>query len=178
MRLFAAIDIPDALRQSLKPLLEESLPGVKWTPLANLHLTLRFIGETECQGLAGLREALGELRMASFPLRPQGLGVFPTPARPRILWLGFQADARLFDLQMSIERSLQARGLPPEPKAFAPHLTLGRCKFPAPREVGAFLAKHRDFAGESFEVREFHLYSSTPSPKSSIYRIEQSYPLL
>ncbi|HKY63329.1 MAG TPA: RNA 2',3'-cyclic phosphodiesterase [bacterium] len=177
MRLFTAIDIPDSLRQRLTPLLEESLPGVKWTPLENLHLTLRFIGETDCQGFAALREALGELRPEAFRLQPQGLGVFPTPMRPRILWLGFRNETRLLDLQKAIEKTLLGLGLPPEPKAFSPHLTLGRCKFPAPREVGAFLAKHRAFQAETFEVREFHLYSSTPSPKSSIYRIEQSYPL-
>ncbi|HEX5033713.1 MAG TPA: RNA 2',3'-cyclic phosphodiesterase, partial [bacterium] len=143
-----------------------------------LHLTLRFIGESDCQGFAALREALGDLQGEAFQLQPQGLGVFPTPMRPRILWLGFRSEGRLLDLQKSIEKSLQRLGLPPENKPFSPHLTLGRCKFPAPREVGAFLARHRDFQAESFEVREFRLYSSTPSPRSSIYRIEQSYPLV
>lgn len=178
MRLFTAIDIPDSLRKALNPLLQESLPGLRWTSPENLHLTLRFIGEADCQSFSGIRDALAELHFPSFSLQPRGLGVFPTPMRPRILWLGLQGDARLSNLQGGIEQALQSLGLPAESQAFAPHLTLGRCKFPAPREVGAFLAKHRDFAAEAFEVREFHLYSSTLSPKSSVYRRESSYPLL
>lgn len=178
MRLFTAIDIPDSLRRDLSPLLQESLPGVRWTAPESLHLTLRFIGESDCQAFAGLREALQELRFPAFPLRPQGLGVFPSLMRPRIIWLGLQAEAPLFDLQKGIEAALQAAGLEPETKPFVPHLTLGRCKFPAPREVGAFLAKHRDFSAERFEVGEFHLYSSHQSPKGSVYRREDSFPLL
>ncbi|HKX12732.1 MAG TPA: RNA 2',3'-cyclic phosphodiesterase [bacterium] len=175
MRLFTAIDIPDSLRQGLGPLLRESLPGVRWTAAESLHLTLRFIGESDGQAFANLREALRQLRFPAFRLRPQGVGVFPTPTRPRVIWLGLQAEAPLFDLQKGIEVALQAAGLKPEIKPFVPHLTLGRCKFPAPREVGAFLAKHRDFSAESFEVGEFHLYSSHQSPKGSVYRREASY---
>lgn len=178
MRLFTAIDLPDSLRSVLKPLLQEKLPGVHWTPSENLHLTLRFIGDSDCLAFASLRDALAELQFPAFPLRPQGLGVFPTPMRPRIIWLGLQADVRLSELQAGIETSLRKLGLPPENKPFLPHLTLGRCKFPAPREVGAFLAKHRELSLPSFEVREFHLYSSLLSPKSAVYRREASYSLL
>jgi len=178
MRLFTAIDIPDALRQALQPLLQESLPGVKWTAPGQIHLSLRFIGEADCQAFANIREAFAELSLPSFTLRPQGLGVFPTPMRPRIVWLGLQADPRLFELQRGIENSLRRLGLKPETKPFVPHITLGRCKFPAPREVGAFLSKHGDFGAESFEVREFHLYSSLLSPRGSTYRREFSYLLL
>ena len=177
MRLFTAIDISEDLRQALAPLCQESLPGLKWTVPEQLHLTLRFIGETDCQGFATIREALGEVRVPSFSLRPQGLGVFPTAMRPRILWLGLQGGSELFELQSGIEKALRSIGLKAETKAFVPHLTLGRCKFPAPREVGAFLAKHRDFTAASFEVREFHLYSSSLSPRGSTYRRESSYPL-
>lgn len=177
MRLFTAIDIPDSLREALSPFREESVPGVKWTPADQLHLTLRFIGETDCQGFATIREALSGLGRPAFELLPQSLGVFPTPMRPRILWLGFQSNPVLLELQSDIEQALRSIGLKAETKPFAAHLTLGRCKFPAPREIGAFLTKHRDFSAPSFEVREFRLYSSELSPRGSIYRSEQRYPL-
>ena len=97
----------------------------------NLHLTLRFLGETDdaqrARVHAGLAAATAE--QASLRLAVNGLGCFPNFRRPNIVWLGFQGDVRrLGQLQTQIEAAVQAAGFAAEARAFSPHLTIGRAQ--------------------------------------------------
>ena len=84
-RLFVAIDVPETVRAELAGL-AEPLEGVVWTRPEQLHLTLRFIGETEKR--EGLEAALERVRVEPFILPVGGIGVFPHRGPAKVLWAG------------------------------------------------------------------------------------------
>lgn len=177
MRLFVALDFPLSLREALAPLFREKIPGAKWASPEQLHLTLRFLGECPEATFEALRSGLREIAVPPFTLALQGVGTFPNPERPRVLWAGLEAGPELYALQNQIEALAQDLGFSPETKPFSPHLTLARLKFPAPAETARYLMKFRGLRSPAFQVEEFHLYSSRLSPNGAEHRKEASFPL-
>ncbi len=143
MRLFVALNFPDALRDGVwraaTPLRERGFP-VKWVRPDGVHLTVKFLGDVEDAREGELRAALGRAVAGAraLPLTVSGFGVFPDWSRPRVFWAGVEPDPALELFQDSVEREFAPLGFPTEARAFRPHLTLGR----AARD-----ARPRDFAG-------------------------------
>ncbi len=150
LRTFVAIDLPPALHHAVaaeQTRLQRHLTPtglarrLAWSPTGNLHLTLRFLGDTE----PGQRRALIDaLRTAAtgwqpFRLTVAGVGGFPNLHRPRVLWLGMDGDlAALTALQGTVETLVQGVGFAAEGKSFSPHLTLARSRRDAtPRDLAA-----------------------------------------
>ncbi len=131
MRVFFAIPLPDpvldAIAEALRPL-RGLAPGVSWTRRSNLHLTLRFCGEVEEATAEALADAAAPWvrRMPPPPVRLVGGGAFPDVRRPRVLWIG--VESALEPLAGAIERAVRNVGLPPEPRGYVPHLTVGRVR--------------------------------------------------
>jgi 2'-5' RNA ligase len=133
MRLFAAVPIPDPARGQILDLLGDLRRGdwpVRWVHEEGLHMTLKFFGEVAPERLDVITEAI---RFAADGAGPQSLalgelGAFPSRSRPRILWVGVQAQPSLELLQDRIERGSEAIGFPPEGTPFQPHVTLGRVR--------------------------------------------------
>src|SRR5271169_1349618 len=126
LRLFVGIGFPPELKLRLS-LLCSGLPGAKWVDPGNFHLTLRFIGEVGEDVAADVDEALVTLKARRFALQLAGVGVFGN-GKPRQLWVGAERDPALASLQGKIELALIRIGLPPEPRKFAPHVTLARLR--------------------------------------------------
>ncbi|MCU0497634.1 MAG: RNA 2',3'-cyclic phosphodiesterase [Anaerolineae bacterium] len=168
MRLFIAIDLLNTVKDQVLNVCAD-LSGVRWVQPAQLHLTLRFIGETD-QAVA-IINALRSIRFDPFPLQLQGLGQFPAKGAPRVLWIGCQASEPLTHLAASIETTLTEIGLPKADQPFKPHLTLARPKYSLDRgELRRWLGQQ--FAIDAFTVTEFVLFSSQLDPKGAIYRRE------
>ena len=178
MRLFVALDLPDSLRDALRPLLQERIPGAKWVSPETLHLTLRFLGECSEEICLALRSGLQKIASLPFSLALNGVGAFPSVQRPRVLWAGLDSGPEIYTLQKQIESLAGSLGIAPETSPFSPHLTLARLKYPAPAETARFLLKFRGLNGAPFEIKEFHLYSSRLSPKGAEHRKEATFPLL
>jgi 2''-5'' RNA ligase len=177
VRLFTAIDLPESLRERIRPLLDTHLSGAKCLPLEQIHLTLRFLGEVNPAKFEEIRNALRQIHSGPFRLALHGTGCFPNPARARVLWVGLETPPELFDLQNRIESCVQSLGFTPESKPFAPHITLARFKYRPSPQLAALLEAQRDFSSESWEPEAFHLYSSWLSPKGAIHKVEESYRL-
>ncbi len=133
MRLFLAIDLPAELRGELGRLqdkLRRACPGWRWTRPEGIHLTLRFLGEVAPEDDAPRRAAWRAVAAGSGPIsfRVGGVGVFPAPARPRVLWVGVDAEPRerLAALADAFEEAARREGFAPETRPFRPHLTLAR----------------------------------------------------
>src|SRR3546814_4902030 len=87
MRRCRAVDLPEPVRQRLA-VLGGGVPGARWIPPENLHLTLRFIGEVDGATFEDIVEAMAQVRGAPFDLALEGVGHFETARRPRMLWAG------------------------------------------------------------------------------------------
>lgn len=175
MRLFVGLALPQSLKDRLAPLMA-GLPGARWVPPGNLHLTLRFVGEVDEREAALLDEALVTIERAPFELQVAGCGIFAQRRGPEAVWIGVASTPPLVDLQAAVERAAVRAGLAPEEKRFRPHITLARLKDVPPPRLQAFVAGHNLFK-DTVRVEEFTLFSSKLGSGDPIYVEEAVYPL-
>jgi len=175
LRLFVGIEFPPELKLRLS-LLSTGMPGAKWVDAGNLHLTLRFIGEVGEDVAADIDDALGRLRARPFTLQLARTGVFGGE-RPRALWVGVERQPEMILLRDKIEQALIRIGLDPEPRKFAPHVTLARLRDPALDMLGEFLAANAQFRAPPLPVEHFSLIASFLTKAGSIYEDQADYPL-
>ena len=134
LRVFLAVELSLDVRRKVAELqrqLRESLPMVNWVRPESMHLTLKFLGYVDTSMVEKVLTAIEPIRTRQAPLtlEVQGLGVFPHPRRPRILWVGCTGNIpALINLVSHIEAALEPLGFPPEDKPYFPHLTLARIK--------------------------------------------------
>jgi 2'-5' RNA ligase len=182
VRAFLAVCLSPAVQERLVRLkrdLTASGAGVRWTRDEGLHLTLKFLGSVTVDRLASLRDTLAaSLRdIASFSARAAGLGVFPRPQRPRIIWVGVQAPdlPRLAEL---IERAASRLGFAAEERPFRGHVTLGRIKDPRRwKPVAAALQEHCNEDFGTFAVRHVTAFRSDLQRGGSVYTEIWTIPL-
>jgi RNA 2',3'-cyclic 3'-phosphodiesterase len=180
MRLFTAIDLPPELTWKLERLLSLLRPEalIKWSPLDNLHVTLKFIGEWPQERLEELETALAELAPREpFTIELRDLGWYPNERSPRVLWAGVHAPPALAELARDTENLLAERfGIPKEDRPYSPHLTLARIKNPVPlNQLRRKVEELQPAAMGSFSANQFRLYRSDPGSQSSIYRSLRSF---
>jgi 2'-5' RNA ligase len=181
MRLFVALDLPWSLRERLAMLSGAGIPGARWVPPENYHLTLRFIGETPAYRAEEIDLALAGLRGRGFSLTFAGLGVFakggPKGERATTLWVGVERNPLLDHLQSKIETALQRAGLEPERRRFAPHVTLARLDGVPEAKLAAFVQAHNLFRSDPVPIEHFTLFSSRLGKEQSVYTAEVEYAL-
>lgn len=175
MRLFTALEIPQEMRARLA-LLGGGVPGARWVPEDNLHLTLRFIGEVDPRTADDIDAGLAAIASKPFSLALSGLGLFGERA-PRVLWAGVERNEALNALAAKIETALQRIGLAPETRKFAPHVTLAKLKNPDKGRLRHFLQAHGGFRTQAFPVTRFVLYSSYIGHDGAEYTPERYYVL-
>ncbi len=190
VRAFIAIPLPALLLDTLSALqrnLERRMPpgGVRWVRAEGIHLTLKFLGDVPAARLGAIRQALEAVShdCEGFTCLVAGLGCFPNPHRPRVVWVGLQEPSgRLAALQAAVERAVAALGYPPEGRPFTPHLTLGRVRERLPAAevagVGAAVSAHNSAEplGE-LEADHFDLIRSILQPDGARYISLASYAL-
>lgn len=176
MRLFVAIDLPEAIENKLVGI-SFGLPGARWVPLDQLHLTVRFIGEVDGGLFHDICSGLEQVEVDEFPLTLKGLGYFPPRKEPRVLWVGMEKNDPLLALRKKVDSVLAGCGLAPEKRKFSPHITLARLKKTPLNRVMQFLAGNALFSLPEFTVTRFCLYSSVLTPKGAVHSVEAEYRL-
>ncbi|MDQ2898325.1 MAG: RNA 2',3'-cyclic phosphodiesterase [Acidobacteriota bacterium] len=173
MRLFTGIEIPPAILANIDRLLQRLKPSarIQWSPIANLHITTKFIGEWPEERLPELIDTIGVIEAARpIQIGVRDLGFFPSAKSPRVFWAGVHAPAALPALARQTDRALTAMGIASEKRAYSPHLTLARIKIPAPLAAlhdAIDALESADFG--TFEAAAFHLYRSKTAPTGSVY---------
>lgn len=175
-RLFVALGLPPELRDEVARL-AGGIPGAKWLPPENYHLTLRFIGEIENWRAQEVDDALAAIRGNAFDLSLAGLGTFEKAGRIHALWVGAARNEALAHLQNKVETALQRIGLAPERKRFSPHVTVARTDRAPPEKVIAFVQAHNLFRATPMRVEHFTLFSSRLGKEASVYTPEVEYDL-
>ncbi len=136
---------------------------IKWVDPGSLHITLRFLGDTDPGRVIKTGEALEKAvpGFASPEVVFRGLGLFRNLRDPRVLWIGMDPGKILPDVKEAIDRELDFIGVPPEDRSFRPHLTLARIKFLKDRELlGDLIREYRDFEYQSSLLKEVIYYES------------------
>ena len=167
IRAFVAVPVEDPVTRRRLAGARSLVPpvhGVRWTPEAQLHFTLKFLGEIEEERVAdALRATRRAAAAAPFRVALEGLGAFPPRGPARILWAGCGEGAEeLSRFARAVEDAFVAEGFPPEERPFSPHLTLARVREP---EAGRRIAR----ALPSVPVEPFGLVSV---PSLVLYRSE------
>lgn len=173
-RLFTGLEIPEEARISLARL-QAPLPGAKWIEPEDFHLTLRFVGDVENHVAADFADALASIECRPFEMRLEGVGQFGGHD-PRAIWAGVRGGAEIEKLARAHERAARMAGLPPDSRAFKPHVTLARLRYARPDAVARYLQSQAGFRLDSFVVERFVLFSSQPRTGGGPYVIEQDYP--
>lgn len=176
IRLFVGLSLPEPLRAELAGLVG-GIPGAKWVPPSNYHLTLRFIGEIQSWQAQEVDHALIAIRARSFEISLRGLGTFEKAGRIQALWVGVERSDALAHLQNKVETALQRVGIAPERKRFAPHVTLARVDRAPPDKVIGFVQAHNLFRARPMSVEHFTLFSSRLGKEHSVYTPEAEYEL-
>lgn len=171
VRLFIAVDLPEELQDQIFEQLKsirDAQNSLRWVPCRNLHLTVKFLGDTEESKIKAIEKALVSALefQKPFTISFSHLGGFPNLTRCRVFWLGIKSGAiELISLKERIDQALVPAGCSKEPKSFVPHLTIARSK----RPEGVRLAP-REFSTISYVAHSVRLFESHLTSSGSIYR--------
>jgi len=178
LRCFIAIetpvDIQDAISEAIWPLKNLAQESIKWVLPENIHLTLKFLGNTPEGKIDSIEAALTRTTEGFSPIEGEikGAGAFPSLRRPRVFWVGLECPPALLELKTRLERELAALGFTPDDRPFSPHLTVGRIKRGTPLPTRRLAAAMEQLAATSFgtmDVREILLMKSGLRPGGPVY---------
>lgn len=175
-RAFIAIDLPETVRRSLAEAQEAlNLHGasIKWVRPENIHLTLKFLGDTDTAQTARIVGAMTSAAKdcPGLSLMAKDIGVFPDLKRARVIWAGVKGQLEiLINLQRNLEDYLAELGFAKERRNFSAHLTLGRVKGKiAPTRLKAAIEGFKGFESEPFKVDRIVLFKSELRPSGAVY---------
>jgi RNA 2',3'-cyclic 3'-phosphodiesterase len=174
LRLFIAADVPDRVKADVAAAVApyaERIPAARWTRSDGWHVTLKFLGATWPRLMEAVRDAVRTAagRTQAFETRLTQMGVFPTPGRTRVVWVGLEdAEGRFPALVKSLD-DLLAENFGAEKRAFTPHLTLARMN--PPRNIREFIPDlvGTQVSSDPFTIDRLVLYQSHLSPKGATY---------
>lgn len=175
MRTFIAIELPESVKSSLSELqreLKACRADIRWVKPDNIHLTLKFLGDTDEKTVNKIVEAVKGAcgGFSRFTVVIKGVGVFPDMRVPKVLWVGAAENDSLSGLQKAVEEALAKLGFPSEKRRFRPHLTLGRFKSSFGKE-GLYdkMEKLKDVSAGAIEVSSIYLIKSELTSSGAEY---------
>jgi len=176
VRTFIAVELPEEIHKNLHKLqndMKDSMPDVRWTKYGNIHLTLKFLGDTNVSKIKAISKAIQDVadEFSPFIISLAGIGAFPNSRKPSVVWTGIKKGAdEMIRLASSVENAVEKFGFPREKRPFRPHLTIGRV-----REINhpavMMKALENPTVGEigEFTVEKVSLIKSQLDPAGSIY---------
>jgi len=190
IRTFLALDPPENIKEQIfsiySPLKNKYNFHIKWIPVQNLHITVKFLGNVSNSLLKKIIQRFNSLNLnLNINLVLNTCGVFPVKGIPRILWVSFiekPVDNKLFQLNQLVEKEMNNLGFAHEKRGFKPHITIARFKFkerPNADEFNRFLNKLKlnleQISEISFKIDNLSLFKSELTPKGAIYSIIEQF---
>ena len=184
-RIFCAIELPQATRRVVLAhiaRLKEKVPHAKasWARDANLHLTLKFLGEIPTTSVTDFSKAvsLAVTQVQPFSIRFDQTGIFPTHGQPRVLWIGItDLSTRLAELHACVEEESARVGFAKETRPFHPHLTIARLRHSDNARELAVAHKQMEFDPVEIAVAELLVIRSELSSEGSKYTVVSRHTL-
>lgn len=179
MRLFIAIELPTEIKDCLFGIQEQlkaSGADIKWVEPQNIHLTLKFLGDTNEKKIAPIMRILEETAQekTDFMIRISSLGAFPSLSSIRIIWAGIdRGDAIVCQIAKDLEGRIASIGIPKEKRPFSSHITIGRTKsgLNSDKLARDIEILGKTLAGKNLEasVKKITLFKSTLTPGGPVY---------
>lgn len=182
VRAFIAVELPLEIRQAIQHatsnLRRDTGPLIRWVAVENMHLTLKFLGEIPSASIAVLTQMIRSQADSfnCFDIHLTGIGSFPGPKRPRVIYIGIQAPAALEAFQRQLESAAQRLGYKADAnggRAFAPHLTIGRVRqhirADDQQKIRHALEESTIDSPGTARVNSVHLYKSDLKPTGPLY---------
>lgn len=176
VRAFIAFNIPRSVQSHIRSIQQTFSSGgvhMRWTPVENVHLTLKFLGAVQEADLEKVADVVKNTAATTSPpsLVAGGVGIFPEIRRARVLWVGLMGDtASLVELQRRMDRQLEAIGFMREKRPFKAHLTIGRARGPLdPKKLAALMASAGMARSPSFTADKLILFQSELCSRGPVY---------
>jgi len=134
IRTFIAIELPKEIHDNLQKLqndLKDSMSDVRWVKYGNVHLTLKFLGDTKVSKLESIGKTIQNIadKYSPFIISLAGIGAFPNSHKPSVVWTSIEKGKdEISKLANEIESAMEKLGFPREKRSFKPHLTIGRVR--------------------------------------------------
>lgn len=178
IRLFAALEVPPEIGQDLVRR-QQGLPGARWSPPDNLHITLRFFGELQEPVAADLDAELARVRVEPFDVALEGVGSFGEGRQLSAVWAGVRESEALRLLAARCDSAARRAGLKSDARVYRPHVTLAYLRRHVDQDrVAAWIGAHNLLASPPWRATWFGLYSSWRTGEGSRYDLEREYPLI
>jgi len=176
-RLFVALRPPRAVRERLAEILD-GIADARWQDDEQIHLTIRYIGEVDRRMAEDIAVELGHVHAAAITAAVSGVGAFDRRGRIDALWAGLTPHDALAALHRKVDHALVRLGLPPEGRAYLPHITLARLPRTAdPDEIERWRAAHAGLATAPFRMEHLILFESTLGSAGARYDTVARWPL-
>jgi RNA 2',3'-cyclic 3'-phosphodiesterase len=185
LRTFIAIPLSAELRKTIGGIQDEltylDCP-IKWVEPKNIHLTLKFLGDTEAGMIDTLQQTLENLfrAVSSFNFQLTKLGAFPDIKNPRILWVGLDDnDQQIARLVSLLEKACEQIGFKKDSRPFSSHITVGRIRSPKNlNRLSEAINSYKMPNGLSQTADRIIFYKSTLTPNGPIYEHLREIPLV
>lgn len=173
MRLFVSLRPPAPVREMLLDTME-GVPAARWQDDEQLHLTLRFLGEVGPREAVDVAGALAQVRAPAPEVRIAGVGTFADT-----LWAGVAPHDALAALHRKVDHACVRAGLPPERRAYLPHITLARFARTAARDpaLARWVEAHAGLSSPRFALAHLILYESILGRGGAVYEPLERWPL-
>lgn len=180
IRTFVAIPITPSksLRTCMRLLAELGGPLRHNTP-DQLHITLKFLGDTTWEQTPEVGAAIDDVLKSHVPIgiQLQGVGAFPRRQRPRVIWAGVETEANLKQIANQLNEHMAELGFPLEERDFHPHLTLAYVKGRLPIGAEEWFETYQETDFGTYQVNDVKLYQSELTPSGPIYTMISHHPL-
>lgn len=177
VRLFIAINLSHELKDYLDSVISKNLSSehdnIKWVPLANLHLSIKFLGDTPEEDLPKIEQALAVIahKTKRFDIDITEISTFGRKNRPKVIYAAIRENPVLSELKNNIEAEFDKIGFEMDTKTFTPHITLARIKESSNLfKVENALDGGFKFKPQSMTVTKIHLIMSTLASGPPIYK--------
>jgi 2'-5' RNA ligase len=180
IRAFIAFDFSEEIYKTLDKItidLKNQLSGlpVRWVPVYNIHLTIKFLGDITHSEFVNLKKLLFETSKNIPPIDISlfGSGVFPSYQRPRVIWIGLKSPPILEEFYNKLEEGSAVLGFEREKRKFSPHITIGRVARKADKrevlEIGGKLETIQLGLLGNDCLSQVHIYQSNLKPDGPVY---------
>ncbi len=175
IRSFFAFDIEDQtiIRKlsEVQGMLANTGADLKVVMSQNIHLTIRFLGDIQPSMVDAIYEEMKQLSFSPFRIELEGLGAFPKPNYPRVVWAGIKKGANeLKDVFEQLEPRLRGLGFKPDTKGFSPHLTIARVRTGRNKaRLAELILELEDYEFGTIKAECLRLKKSDLTPRGPIY---------